>query len=56
MHKQWDKKVAAFRCAYTDLPLTTDKDAGGRAGSLYATWEHRNPRSPSRASEVVLVG
>ena len=39
MHKQWDKMVAAFRCAYTGLPLTTDRDADGRAGPLYATWE-----------------
>ena len=56
MHKQWDKKVAAFRCAYTGLPLTTDKDADGRAGPMFATWEHVDPRSPTKASEVVLVG
>ncbi len=55
MHKQWDKKVG-FECAYTGLPLTTDRDADGRAGPLYATWEHVDPRSPSKASEVVLVG
>ena len=56
MRRQWDKKVAAFRCAYTGLPLTTDKDADGRAGPMFATWEHVDPRSPSKASEVVLVG
>jgi hypothetical protein len=56
MHKQWDKKVAAFRCAYTGLPFTTDKDADGRAGPMFATWEHVDPRSPTKASEVVLVG
>ena len=56
MHRQWDKKIGAFGCAYTGLPLTTERDSDGRAGPLYATWEHRNPRSPSRASEVVLVG
>ena len=56
MRRQWDKKIGAFRCAYTGLPLTTEKDAEGRAGPTYATWEHRNPRSPKKASEVVLVG
>lgn len=56
MHKQWVKELSAFRCAYTGLPLTTVKDAAGRAGPMFATWEHRDPRSPTKASEVVLVG
>lgn len=56
MRKQWNSKVGAFRCAYTGLPLSTDRDADGPAGPLVATWEHRDPRSPTKASEVVLVG
>lgn len=56
MHKQWDEKIGAFRCAYTGLPLTTERDADGRAGPMFATWEHVDPRSPTKASDVVLVG
>lgn len=55
MRSQWDGRIGAFRCKYTGLPLTTDAP-NGVAGPLFATWEHRDPRSPTKASEVVLVG
>jgi hypothetical protein len=56
MRKQWSAKQGAFVCVYTGLPLTTDRLDDGRAGPLYATWEHRDPRDPKKASQVVLVG
>jgi hypothetical protein len=46
MRRQWDPRIKAFRCAYTNLPLTSDY------GPLHATWEHRKPGDPS---SVVLV-
>ena len=56
MRKQWDAPTGAFLCHYTGLPLKTEPENDGNYGPLYATWEHRDPRSPSRASQVVLVG
>jgi hypothetical protein len=55
MRKQWDQAKKAFLCAYTGLSLTTDWSEDGRAGPLHATWEHRDPRDPNKASQVVLV-
>jgi hypothetical protein len=46
MRKQWDPDIGAFRCHYTNVPLTTD------SGPRHITWEHRNPGQPS---SVVLV-
>ena len=51
MCNQWDQAKKAFRCAYTGLPLTTDKDTDGHAGPMFATWEHIDPRSTAGLRE-----
>jgi len=34
MRRQWDPKIKAFRCAYTDLPLLTSRDVVEIRGGL----------------------